>query len=139
MLKITKIYNIEMAHRLFNYDGACCNIHGHSYKLEVTIGGVLDKQNGFLLDFKDLKNIIMAVTAPLDHALIISEDDPLISEIKNLMLKIVIVDYIPTAENIVTNLWQLFRLGLRNHDNLNWLNIRLWETSSAYAEYGASI
>ncbi len=41
MIRLTKIFNFEMAHALYGYDGPCKNIHGHSYQLEVTIAGNL--------------------------------------------------------------------------------------------------
>ena len=63
MITVTKHYGFEACHHLPHYDGACANLHGHSYKLDVTIGGriITDKDNpkqGMILDFKDLKNII---------------------------------------------------------------------------------
>jgi 6-pyruvoyltetrahydropterin/6-carboxytetrahydropterin synthase len=46
-IRLTKEFNFEMAHALWNYDGLCKNIHGHSYKLLVTVIGeaITDKKN----------------------------------------------------------------------------------------------
>ena len=63
MIRITKEFKFEMAHALYGYDGLCKNIHGHSYRMWVTIKGkVLEKnnhtKNGMVIDFGDLKKII---------------------------------------------------------------------------------
>ena len=58
-IRITKQFNFETGHALYGYDGACRNIHGHSYKLYVTVIGlpIDDKEDvkyGMVIDFKDL-------------------------------------------------------------------------------------
>jgi len=63
MIRITKEFKFEMAHALHGYDGLCKNIHGHSYKLWVTIRGktlheAKHKKDGMLLDFDVLKSIV---------------------------------------------------------------------------------
>ncbi len=60
MIRITKIFTFETAHVLYNYDGKCKNLHGHSYKLLVTVKGAInydlsDPKNGMVMDFGDLK------------------------------------------------------------------------------------
>ena len=62
-IRVTKFYDFEMAHALWNYDGLCKNIHGHSYKLFVTVIGEPinnenDNKNGMVIDFSDLKKIV---------------------------------------------------------------------------------
>ena len=59
-VKVTKIFTFEMAHALLDYDGACRNVHGHSYKLYVTIFGEPIQspghpKDGMVMDFKDLE------------------------------------------------------------------------------------
>ena len=61
-VRVTKEFTFEMAHALWNYDGACKNIHGHSYHLFISIIGepLQDEDNpkfGMVIDFKDLKLI----------------------------------------------------------------------------------
>lgn len=63
MIRITKIFTFETAHILYGYDGKYKNIHGHSYKLFVTLKGVPisdlnHNKNGMVLDFGDLKTIV---------------------------------------------------------------------------------
>ena len=62
-VRLSKEFKFEMAHALYGYDGLCANIHGHSYRLWVTIRGDLVKQennekDGMLLDFGVLKEIV---------------------------------------------------------------------------------
>ena len=59
MIRITKIFTFETAHVLYNYDGKCKNMHGHSYKLFVTVKGIpindLDHpKNGMVVDFTQI-------------------------------------------------------------------------------------
>ena len=59
-IRITKEFHFETGHALYGYDGLCKNVHGHSYKLAVTVVGspIVDPsqtKNGMVLDFSDLK------------------------------------------------------------------------------------
>jgi len=79
-IRLTKEFNFEMAHALWNYDGLCKNIHGHSYKLLVTVIGeaITDKKNpklGMVMDFSDLKQIVKKeITEKYDHSIVLSKD-----------------------------------------------------------------
>ena len=62
-IRISKEFRFETGHALFGYDGLCKNVHGHSYKLTVTLIGkpIIDSNNvkfGMIMDFSDLKKII---------------------------------------------------------------------------------
>jgi 6-pyruvoyltetrahydropterin/6-carboxytetrahydropterin synthase len=63
LIRITKQFNFETGHALYGYDGLCKNVHGHSYKLSVTVSGtpIQDSnhvKHGMVIDFKDLKKIV---------------------------------------------------------------------------------
>ncbi len=63
LIRVTKEFPFEMAHVLWNYDGPCKNVHGHSYRLFVTLSGYpsddpLNPKNGMVIDFSDLKKIV---------------------------------------------------------------------------------
>jgi len=63
LIRVTKEFSFEMAHVLWNYDGPCKNVHGHSYRLFVTLSGFpVDNQenpkNGMVIDFGDLKVLL---------------------------------------------------------------------------------
>lgn len=78
-MKITKQLRTETAHRLTNYQGRCAHLHGHSYLWEVTVQSStgLDDKN-MVMDFKDLKKAMHDILDPLDHALVLAPDDPLV-------------------------------------------------------------
>ena len=61
-IRITKQFSFETGHALFGYDGKCRNVHGHSYKLSVTvIGSPIEEEGavklGMVIDFSDLKKL----------------------------------------------------------------------------------
>jgi len=143
-IRITKIYDFEMAHVLKDYDGPCRNIHGHSYKLHVTVTGspIADKGSpklGMVLDFKDLKAIVKThIVDRFDHALVInSEMDPvMISSIRKHMENLILVDYQPTCENLVADFAGIIIRHLPENVKLH--NLCLWETATSYSEWFAS-
>lgn len=78
MIRITKIFTFETAHVLYNYDGKCKNMHGHSYKLFVTVKGnpindLENPKNGMVVDFGDIKKIVKEEIIDVwDHAVLIN-------------------------------------------------------------------
>jgi 6-pyruvoyltetrahydropterin/6-carboxytetrahydropterin synthase len=142
-IRITKIYSFEMAHILQDYDGPCRNIHGHSYKLFVTVSGtpIQDENSpkkGMVMDFRDLKAIVKDhIVMRFDHALVLSNktDPDLIESIKKHMEKLIIVDYQPTSENLVTDFASIIRSYLPENVSLH--KLRLWETATSYTEWFA--
>ena len=81
-IRVTKIFEFEAAHALDCHDGKCSNIHGHSYKLHVTVVGKPnrskgDPKDGMVIDFSDIKQIVKSmVVGPFDHALVLEKDSP---------------------------------------------------------------
>ena len=66
-ISITKEFKFETGHALYGYDGLCKNVHGHSYKLSVTVSGTpisdpKNKKYGMVMDFGDLKEIILTLS-----------------------------------------------------------------------------
>ena len=76
IIRITKQFKMEMAHALHGYDGLCKNIHGHSYKLWVTLRGAVKdeaghKKDGMVLDFSLLKQMVKPlIIDKFDHSLV---------------------------------------------------------------------
>ncbi|HSG68168.1 MAG TPA: 6-carboxytetrahydropterin synthase [Bacteroidales bacterium] len=142
-IRITKIYDFEMAHVLKDYDGPCRNIHGHSYKLYVTVSGspITDEKSpkmGMVMDFKDLKTVVKThIVDRFDHALVINAktDPDMISSMKKHMEKLIIVDYQPTSENLINDFAHIILKHLPPHVKLH--NLRLWETATSYSEWFA--
>jgi 6-pyruvoyltetrahydropterin/6-carboxytetrahydropterin synthase len=142
-IRVTREFTFEMAHVLRNYDGPCRNVHGHSYRLFVTLTGtpVNDPdhpKNGMVIDFTDLKNIVMGEIVDIfDHAVVVSRDfDRERTEMMSRTFgNTVIVDYQPTCENLVADfagrIIKRLPAGTRLH------NLRLYETAKSYAEWFA--
>ncbi len=144
-IRITKQFNFETGHALYGYDGKCKNVHGHSYKLSVTVIGspITDNSNvkyGMVIDFTDLKKIVKEeIVDVFDHATVFNKNTPHI-ELANEMLKrgheILLVEYQPTSENMVIDFADKIKKRLPN--NIQLFSLRLQETESSFAEWFAS-
>ena len=117
MIRITKKFDFEAGHALYGYDGKCKNLHGHSYKLYVTVIGkpITDPhnvKNGMVIDFGDLKRIVQEqIIEAFDHAMVFSE-------------------------NLVTDFAR--RIAYQLPAGVELFSVRLCETESSYAEWFAS-
>ena len=111
-IRITKKFSFETGHALYGYDGKCKNVHGHSYKLSVTVIGspITDRSNvklGMVIDFTDLKKIVKEeVVDQFDHATVFNQTTPhieLAKELKDRGHHVILVDYQPTSENMIVD------------------------------------
>lgn len=67
-MKVTKSFTFDAAHALTNYHGACERLHGHTYRLDVTIEGPLNPATGMVVDFLLLKTVVQErIIARVDH------------------------------------------------------------------------
>lgn len=144
-IRITKQFHFETGHALYGYDGKCKNVHGHSYKLSVTVIGqpITDTSNvkfGMVIDFSDLKKIVREEIVDLfDHATVFNGNTPhveLADELKSRGHHVILVDYQPTSENMVIDFSHKIKARLPEHIQLH--SLRLQETDSSYAEWFAS-
>ncbi len=133
-----------MAHALWNYDGPCKNVHGHSYRLFVTLIGepINDKNNpkhGMVIDFGDLKRIVSTeIVDRFDHTAVVSSDveKARLDALNQMFGNVLVVDYQPTCENMVVDIAN--RIMPFVSDKVKLHNIRLFETATSYAEWFAS-
>ncbi len=140
-LRVTKIFDFETAHALWNYDGKCKNIHGHSYKLTVSITGKIindpsNVKNGMIIDFGDLKKVVNTnVVDQFDHCLLLNGNTPHkdYAKVENGFSKIMLCDYQPTAENMLIDMVGRIRLNLPQHITLKYA--RLQETDNSFVEW----
>ena len=117
-----------MTHRLSFHEGKCRNLHGHTYKLEVFVRGIPDK-NGFVIDFGDLKRIVTEeVIEFLDHTVAVYEKDDLLVDAVCDRFRTVLFPFETSAENLCV--WIAERLQSRS---LNISKIILWETPTSKA------
>lgn len=144
-IRITKQFSFETGHALFGYDGKCKNVHGHSYKLSVTVIGEPNPDRnhvkfGMVIDFSDLKRIVKEeIVDHFDHATVFNKTTPhveLARELESRGHHVILVDYQPTSENMVIDF--AARITSRLPEKIGLYSLRLQETDSSYAEWFAS-
>jgi 6-pyruvoyltetrahydropterin/6-carboxytetrahydropterin synthase len=143
-IRITKQFSFETGHALYGYDGKCRNVHGHSYKLSVTVIGtpISDTHNvkfGMVIDFTDLKKIVKEeIVDKFDHATVFNKNTPhieLAQELKSRGHHVILVPYQPTSENMVIDFSEKIRQRLPSSIELH--SLKLQETDTSFAEWYA--
>lgn len=144
-IRITKQFSFETGHALYGYDGKCRNVHGHSYKLSVTVIGapIVDPNHvkfGMVIDFGDLKKIVKEEIVDLfDHATVFNKNTPHVELAKELQKRdhhVILVDYQPTSEEMVAHFAE--KIKKRLPKNINLYSLKLQETDTSFAEWYAS-
>ncbi len=114
LVDVTKIFTFDSAHRLENYEGDCKYLHGHTYKLEITVRGTVDHR-GMVIDFNDLKTAVKEkVINILDHRYLNE-----------------IFPFNPTCENMLVWIFQELEPVLTN-DCHRLQRVVLWETPTSF-------
>lgn len=125
VIKLTKSFTFDSAHFLPDHKGKCSNMHGHTYRLEVTVvrdnGKLINggSDDGMVIDFSDLKDVVKAeVIDKIDHK-VLNE----------------VLPFRTTAENMAAHIFCVLtdKLQLRG---VNIDKIKLWETPDSYVEIG---
>lgn len=143
VIRVTKEFHFEMSHVLWNYDGPCRNVHGHSYRLFVTVTGQpLDDpenpKNGMVVDFTELKKIVRKeIIDVFDHSVAVSSmfDSRKLELFRSLFGNIVTVSYQPTCENLVVDFAS--KIAARLPGGVNLHSLKLYETATSFAEWFA--
>lgn len=144
MIRITKIFTFETAHVLYNYDGKCKNMHGHSYKLFVTVKGtpindINNVKNGMVVDFGEIKKIVKEEIVDVwDHAVLLNALTPhkeLGEDLAQKGHKVIECNYQPTCENMLYEIAEKIKNKLPSHVQLAYL--KLHETENSYGEWFA--
>lgn len=144
-IRITKQFNFETGHALFGYDGKCRNVHGHSYKLSVTVIGkpITDTTHvklGMVIDFGDLKRIVKEeIVDQFDHATVFNKNTPhveLAQELTDRGHNVILANYQPTSENMVLDFAD--RIKARLPKNISLHSLKLQETDTSFAEWYAT-
>ena len=142
-MRIGKVIQWDMGHRVLNHRSVCRGLHGHRYKAEICVeGNLVEKENsseeGMVIDFADIKKTAQKfIQEELDHAFMVWDKDEELLDFfkKSKGHKPVIVPFTPTAENVAAYIYanlkdkfaDVFNTGLRLH------SIKLWETPTSYA------
>lgn len=144
-IRITKQFSFETGHALYGYDGKCKNVHGHSYRLDVTVIGVPISDNtnvkfGMVIDFGDLKKIVKEeIVNVFDHATVFNKNTPhieLAKELEDRGHNVLLVDYQPTSEMMVIDFAD--KIKKRLTENIKLHSLKLQETATSFAEWFAS-
>ncbi|MCX7930103.1 MAG: 6-carboxytetrahydropterin synthase [Chlorobi bacterium] len=132
---IAKEFRWEMGHRLPFHSGHCRNLHGHSYRMRVEIEGIPDA-NGMVMDFYDLARIVEPIVAMLDHGFVCDSGDEVMQRFfrDNPEFKVVVVPFTTTVENLCRWIAEHLAGQLARYSTVQLLRVRLYETSTAYAE-----
>ncbi len=140
-IRVTKVFTFDMAHALFGYDGPCKNIHGHTYRLSVTLIGrqIQDENNpkqGMVIDFSDFKQIVKKnVIDVFDHTLVLKDDTPhaKIQGLTDNFERIIYSEYQPSCENLLLDM--VIRIEAKLPENVELHNVKLEETPTSFAEW----
>jgi 6-pyruvoyltetrahydropterin/6-carboxytetrahydropterin synthase len=109
---VTKQFSFSASHFLTNYHGKCENLHGHNYKLQITVASPVNPENGMAFDFAELKSIVKTnVISKLDHT-------HLNDQFPN-----------PSAELIAIWIWDQLK------DHLPLTEVKLFETENSWVTY----
>ena len=142
ILRLTKQFDFQMAHALDGYDGKCRNIHGHNYKLFVTVEspapdniyGNCSLQNdnpkrGMVMDFGDIKRLVeINIIEPFDHAFVVPQNSPFENTSGT---KLIVLPFQPTSETLLLQIATLLKDKLPSCIRLHSLRLNETDTSSA--------
>lgn len=143
-MRITRRLEFDAGHRIPDHKSQCRHLHGHRYAIEITLSGeVIDKAgdaaNGMVMDFSEVKSLAMThVVNAWDHAFLAYAGDKTVVDMLNAIPghKTVILDCVPTAENLVRVAFDIldkvYRDTYGNHLRLE--RVRLYETPNCWAD-----
>ena len=124
MFEVSVDAGFAAAHQLRNYRGKCENLHGHNYKVRVTVEGEELNATGLLADFSELKGLLREIANRLDHTYL--NELPPFTELN------------PSAENVAWYICQEMEKGLGDgmaSAPVRVLEVRVWETDTSVAAY----
>jgi len=124
MFEVSVEETFAAGHALRNYKGKCENVHGHNYRIRVTMEGDRLNSIGLLIDFIELKRVMRKTIEYLDHKFI---NDVPPFDVEN-----------PSAENIAKFFYEEIAAGMKLHETENepkLAEVRVWETDTSIASY----
>lgn len=135
MTTVTKTVKFDAAHVLTNHQGLCKNLHGHTYRVDVSVSQAEDDPRDMVIDFKELKGIATEVICDrFDHAFIYNTESEGEREIAAVVekhgMRTVAIPFRSTAENLA----KLFFNDLSSRIP-GLAAVRVWETADSSAEY----
>ncbi len=120
MFELSVEQQFSAAHQLRGYKGKCEALHGHNWRVQVTVSSNKLDDTGMVIDFTELKEMVSEVISPLDHALL-NEVFPF-TEIN------------PSSENIAKWIFESMKKKLRKR-GVSVTSVTVWEGDSSSATY----
>jgi 6-pyruvoyltetrahydropterin/6-carboxytetrahydropterin synthase len=150
MFRICKTIEIENGHMLARHPDKCRFPHGHSRKVEIVLESEDLDTNGMVCDFKAIKEAVGGFLETFDHALCVNSSDPMFETLRAAYGERIIAfpDTEPTTEVLARTFFEEIRHQLAAYcerpdsryplrASVRLARIRVWETSSSWAEYEA--
>lgn len=135
MTTVTKTVVFDAAHILTNHRGLCKNLHGHTYRVDVSAAQGDDEPGDMVIDFKDLKTIATEVICDkCDHAFIYNRESEGEREIAAVVerygMRVYALSFRSTAENLARHFYSELKARIPKL-----ISVKVWETSASCAEY----
>ncbi len=153
MYRVAKRFEVECGHRLAKHPEKCRFPHGHSLKIEIVVQGTKLDENDMVCDYKALKTVVADLVDQLDHAMVLNSNDPQLESLRVVGDRVLLFeDRDPTTEVLAQWLFDGISERLETADEvespsgamysiptgLTVERVRVWETSSSWAEYVAA-
>ncbi len=144
-MQITRRLEFDAGHRIPNHTSQCKHLHGHRYAIEITLSGEVItadgvSEQGMVMDFSDVKRIAKEqLVDAWDHAFLVYRGDRAVLDFLNTLPghKTVVMDTIPTAENLALTAFDILNGAYRdtygNHLRLE--RVRIFETPNNWADH----
>ena len=135
MTTVTKTVKFDAAHVLTNHQGLCKNLHGHTYRVDVSVSQAEDDERDMVIDFKDLKGIANEVICDrFDHAFIYNTESAGEREIAAVVekngMRTVAIPFRSTAENLAKMFYNELKSRIPGL-----FAVKVWETADSCAEF----
>jgi len=131
MFTVSREIDFCYGHRLLNYTGKCCHLHGHNGRAVLVFAAADLDAAGMVLDFSEIKRVISGwIDEHLDHRMVLQRADPAVPALQELGEPMYLMDESPTAENIAKLIFEVAR-----QSGFPVSEVRLWETPRCSAMY----
>ena len=135
MITVTKTVKFDAAHVLTNHQGLCKNLHGHTYRVDVSVTQPEGDTRDMVIDFKDLKLIANEVVCDrFDHAFVYNTQSAGECEIAAVVekngMRTVAIPFRSTAENLAKMFYGELKVRIPGLSS-----VKVWETADSCAEY----
>ena len=135
MITVTKTVKFDAAHVLTNHQGLCKNLHGHTYRVDISGTQAEDDASDMVIDFKDLKKIATEIICDrFDHAFVYNTKSEGETEIAAVVerygMRTVALPFRSTAENMARMFFEELKARISGVSS-----VKVWETADSCAEY----